>query len=512
MKSLLRTPVLTLAISVLVLSQHSLVYAEGKQVEVKTGNTLSTILAEHYPSYKNNKTFMQAILEANPDGFQDKNIHRLIVGKTLKLPDPNSIPNLQAAEQKPVTATAASATQTPTANQDLVELKKQLKALEADKAQLTQQLEQLTTESKAKTETVATVSVEELTQQLNEIESANQQILAEKNKLTKEQEDLKQQLKTLDADKKQLEAKLAESSKTVTPEPAASTTADGPDAEALMQQLDEIESANQQIIADKKNLEKERDELKQQLQTLQAEKNQTKAPTEVATGESPTATPNEDTIDTAFLTQQLDEIESANQQLLTDKTKLESDLKTAQQQLQERETTMSALTGQLSETKKQLENTQKDLQLANAARANAELTKASLEKERGSWWSWLLAFLMLPLGWFLGRRSKTVTPEPANAAAPSVNATNTNSTEIPRTEELSPALAPIANELAPATLSSSTVAANDDNVDAAIKLDMVRAYLDLRDSTAASALLKEVLREGGRQQQQEAKEILSFLG
>ena len=285
-----------------------------------------------------------------------------------------------------------------------------------------------------------------------------------------------------------------------------------------MQQLDEIESANEQILADKKQLEQERDQLKQQVQTLQAGNKQAEA-TATASTTTPDAATNVDAPDPAILVQQLDEIEAANEQLLTDKNKLQSDLDTAQQQLKEREQTMSALSGQITENKQQLETTQQELLLANAARASAELNKASLEKQRGSWLPWLLALLMLPVGWFLGRRSKVPEPTPdthkaveTRAIATAAVATAT-ATAQPLEQDTASTLPNVA-ELAQTdpSIANQTIAANDDNVDAAIKLDIVRAYLDLRDPTAASSLLKEVLREGGRQQQQEAREILSFLG
>jgi Tfp pilus assembly protein FimV len=93
MKSLLRTPSLTLTISLAVICQFPVAYAEEKTVEVKSGDTLSTLIAEHYPSYKNSKALMQALLEANPASFKNQNMHQLIVGKTLKLPDPSKIPD-----------------------------------------------------------------------------------------------------------------------------------------------------------------------------------------------------------------------------------------------------------------------------------------------------------------------------------------------------------------------------------------------------------------------------------
>lgn len=526
MKSLLRTPVVTLTASLAVLCQLSLAYAEEKSIKVKSGDTLSTLIAEHYPSYKNSKALMQALLEANPASFRNQSLHQLIVGKTLVLPDPNKIPDLQPPEPKlevAPTTTVVNPVTTET-TQELSELKNQLNALAADKEQLTNQVKELR-EVATKAEVAAVVETNTpdpviLMQQLDEIERANEQILAEKNKLLKEQEDLKKQLQLLETDKKQLETKLTEQASTAPTREAASiptesASADLLDPAILSQQLDEIESANEQILADKKQLEQERDQLKQQLQTLQAENKQAEAiSTPTASTLPEAAIINPDAPDPAILTQQLDEIEAANEQLLTDKNKLQSDLETAQQQLKEREQTMSALSGQITESKQQLETTQQELLLANAARASAELNKASLEKQRGSWWPWLLALIMLPAGWLLGRRSTTTTapiPETIKAATPK---TPSAATTEPTAQEVATELpTPAPAEFAAAsTMATPSVAANDDNVDAAIKLDIVRAYLDLRDPIAASSLLKEVMREGGHQQQQEAREILSFLG
>lgn len=510
MKILLCTPALTVTASVLILSQFSLAQAEEKRIEVKSGDTLSTIIAEYYPSYKNNKTLTQALFEANSASFKNQSIHQLIVGRTLILPDLNTLPNIQASEEPQSDTTVAKPNK-----KELDDLKNQLKVLETEKAQLANQVKELSATPNKPTEALSTTAevpdTAGLVQQLDAIESANEQILADKNRLIKEQEDLKKQLQTLEADKKQLETQLATQAASAATNEAATTSTDTAPAEGvsdtatLIQQLDEIESANEQILADKKQLEKERDDLKQQIQTLQADNKQAEAASPTASTVSSAASGTADTPDPATLIQQLDQIEAANKQLLNDKNKLQSDLETAQQQLKERDQTMAALTGQVTEKQQQLENSQKELLLANAARASAELNKASLEKQRGSWLPWLLALITLPIGWLLGRRSKepsVPTPEPSKTASPAVLTPVTP--EAATTAQFSP-LAPVAN-------AQTVAAANDDNPDTAIKLDIVRAYLDLRDPVAASALLKEVMREGGRQQQQEAREILSFLG
>lgn len=51
----------------------------------------------------------------------------------------------------------------------------------------------------------------------------------------------------------------------------------------------------------------------------------------------------------------------------------------------------------------------------------------------------------------------------------------------------------------------------EENPDADLKLDIARAYMDLRDTSAAVDMLQDVLLEGGSRQRQEAREILSFI-
>ncbi len=564
MNSLLRLRALTLASGLAISCHLPLVQAETVTVEVKSGDTLSVIIAKQYPGYKNKPAIMQAILERNPESFTGKNINRLIVGKSLELPDPSTIPALEPPAPPTPADSGANAARAQQAEKERDELRSRLQTLETDKKQfetrLTQerdalnarlqtleadkkQLETKITELSSATAAASTPAPaaapagEEqpdptiLMQQLDEIESANEQLLTDKTKIEKERDELNTRLQTLEADKKQLETKITELSSAAasTPAPSAPAGEEQPDPAILMQQLDEIESANEQLLADKTKIEKERDELNTRLQTLEADKKQLETKiTELSSAASTPATAapaGEEQPDPAILMQQLDEIESANEQIRTEKETLQKELETVQKQLQERSAENSTLTGQVTglttqeaELKGQLETAQKDLQLAHAAYANAELTKANIEKNNHApVWPWLLALLLLPTAWWLGRKSQTpATVKPTVPTAPAATAATLPvvSAEQGKSQGLPTLQTDLDIEAEADTVLATTyptTAANDDDLDVAIKLDIVRAYLDLRDPESAQPILKEVLREGGRQQRQEAREILSFI-
>jgi pilus assembly protein FimV len=56
---------------------------------------------------------------------------------------------------------------------------------------------------------------------------------------------------------------------------------------------------------------------------------------------------------------------------------------------------------------------------------------------------------------------------------------------------------------------SDTISSGDE---AATKLDLARAYVDMGDTDMAQALLNEVLSEGSAQQQAEARELIARMG
>lgn len=176
---------------------------------------------------------------------------------------------------------------------------------------------------------------------------------------------------------------------------------------------------------------------------------------------------------------------------------LQQQLKDAQQSLQQSETAKQGLQTQLDELRTQNSALQNDVQQLRASMAVAESSKAT-----ASSLPWillgLLALLTLPLIWLLRRKqAPLVVPIPV------------------ATDTLAERSAPPSVSIAPATASTVHVASpppsQPDDPEAGLKLDIARAYLDLRDSEAAANILQDVLGEGNERQRQEAREILSFI-
>lgn len=175
---------------------------------------------------------------------------------------------------------------------------------------------------------------------------------------------------------------------------------------------------------------------------------------------------------------------------------LQQRLDEAEKALSESKVANTTLEEQLAAIQRENEVLQNDLQQIRAAAAVAE-TKAVGSGNLPWILLGLLALLTLPLLWLLRRKR-----EPAAVAVASGLAAESTST--------------IPADVPPSVVTDSPVTVSimpsvDENPDAALKLDIARAYLDLRDSEGAADILQDVLTEGGEQQRQEAREILSFI-
>lgn len=177
---------------------------------------------------------------------------------------------------------------------------------------------------------------------------------------------------------------------------------------------------------------------------------------------------------------------------------LQQQLDSTKQELQASQDKVKSLDAQLASLKRENETLHNDLQQIQAAATIAE------SKDSGSSsLPWvllgLLALLTVPLIWLLRRKQgSNVPPVPLPA-----------SVEPPAATPV--AEAPLAVIPAPQPETVAAPAASPDSPDAGLKLDIARAYLDLRDSEAAADILQDVLMEGGEQQRREAREILSFI-
>ena len=199
-------------------------------------------------------------------------------------------------------------------------------------------------------------------------------------------------------------------------------------------------------------------------------------------------------------------------------------LETQRQDLEKQASERAAEIAAKQQTIKDLEVKVAELQKLNEG-LKADLQKLQEAKQQtasSSRLSWalagLLAFLMLPLLWLLKRsrdKSPAVVVNPLKESVPAPE--NLPVTTITKgVDTVVPVAAPLAGETAiadvtPVVGSMVTEAVEVEPPDADVKLDIARAYLELRDSQAAADILQDILKEGSTRQRQEAREILSFI-
>lgn len=206
----------------------------------------------------------------------------------------------------------------------------------------------------------------------------------------------------------------------------------------------------------------------------------------------------------------LAELEAVNTQLEASQaevTNLRTELDAANEQLTANQADVTTLRSGLDAANDNNTALQSEIdQIKAAAETDVALTPQEPAKNPGStWWPWLLALLLLPVAWLLGQRSR-----PAVQTAPAA----TSDIKIAETPAKPDPVVPeplTSDQMAQMGFTGAEVITKPDDSDVAIKLDMARAYLDLRDTNAANDMLQEVIRDGGSLQQQEAKEILSFI-
>ncbi len=394
--------------------------AKEREWVIKSNDTLSKIVERYYPSIRNKKAVIRAIVQDNPNAFRRGNAHDLIIGKVLILPEPDRFKNTTTKAETDSTAPDASKVVEPVAVVEPVN-----EAPEAV-AESTSAEAPATNKSASNVPSNVKEKIDELeegrkeleeTLKLVEEENASLQSMVGKYEEQKHAQDA--QIAKLEDQVKQLEANLknTDSTKAVTPAPAVAPVA-------------------------------------------------------------PVAAASEDS---AAISKQLAEKERVTETLKT----------------------------QLAETKRQNDALQEELQ--------TKITTMESNSSNNLPWiiSALLALVMLPLLWLLKQKMQ---------ALPTVSVANQALKKEPVAKPVMQAAAPkVADSLPTATITTSTATVtpvvsnaraddhSDDNLEADIKLDMARAYMDLRNASAAAEILQDVLLEGGARQRQEAREILSFI-
>ena len=432
MKKLRRKQVLLHALPLVLVANllnHAAWAAESKW-EVKSGDSIGSILAKQYPNYTNRAALAQAVLAANPTAFIKGDINRLVVGKVLTLPDAATIPNA----------------------------------------------------------TLATPALPTVDNSVQKVGGADQQRV----------QALESQLNDLQGDLKSMSAQNAD-----------------------------LKASVERYETDKQSKTAELDKLEGRLKELEELK---VAP--AGAGSKPAAASNAGVSESeavAKLDVLTQELNTVRQDLVTQR-KANEDL---QQQVTTAQQQTTALTAKVNDLSQQNASLANDLTQAKAATVAAE-QKAS----HAGWLPWILfglvTLLLAPLLWLLKRKYEE--PVVATMPAPSANKAQATDLLAPRSTVAAPPksipepTAPPAASLATSTVTTQEVTPasalpvgtvstpeeeeavlppEDPEVD--LKLDIARAYLDIRDSEAAAEMLQEVLTEGGSRQRQDAREILSFI-
>lgn len=391
--------------------------AKEREWVIKSNDTLSKIVERYYPSIRNKKAVIRAIVQDNPNAFRRGNAHDLILGKVLILPEPDRFKNTTTKAETDSTASDASKVVEPVAVVEPVN--------EAP-------------------ETVA--------------ESTSAEAPATNKSASNVPSNVKEKIDELEEGRKELEETL----KLVEEENAS--------LQSMVGKYEEQKHAQDAQIA---KLEDQVKQLEANLKNTDSTKAVTPAP-----AVAPVAAASEDS---AAISKQLAEKERVTETLKT----------------------------QLAETKRQNDALQEELQ--------TKITTMESNSSNNLPWiiSALLALVMLPLLWLLKQKMQ---------ALPTVSVANQALKKEPVAKPVTQAAAPkVADPLPTATITTSTATVtpvvsnaraddhSDDNLEADIKLDMARAYMDLRNASAAAEILQDVLVEGGARQRQEAREILSFI-
>ena len=394
--------------------------AKEREWVIKSNDTLSKIVERYYPSIRNKKAVIRAIVQDNPNAFRRGNAHDLILGKVLILPEPDRFKNTTTKAETDSTASDASKVVEPVAVVEPVN--------EAP-------------------ETVA--------------ESTSAEAPATNKSASNVPSNVKEKIDELEEGRKELEETL----KLVEEENAS--------LQSMVGKYEEQKHAQDAQIA----------KLEDQVKQLEANLKNTDSTKAVTP--TPAVTP------------------------VVPVTAVSEDSAAISKQLAEKERVTETLKTQLAETKRQNDALQEELQ--------TKITTMESNSSNNLPWiiSALLALVMLPLLWLLKQKMQ---------ALPTVSVANQALKKEPVAKPVTQAAAPkVADSLPTATIATPTATVtpvvsnaraddhSDDNLEADIKLDMARAYMDLRNASAAAEILQDVLVEGGARQRQEAREILSFI-
>ncbi|MGL4187117.1 MAG: hypothetical protein ACRCR4_15175, partial [Thiotrichaceae bacterium] len=245
--------------------------AKEREWVIKSNDTLSKIVERYYPSIRNKKAVIRAIVQDNPNAFRRGNAHDLILGKVLILPEPDRFKNTTTKAETDSTASDASKVVEPVAVVEPVNEAPETVAesTSAEAPATNKSASNVPSNVKEKIDELEEGRKElEETLKLVEEENASLQSMVGKYEEQKHAQDA--QIAKLEDQVKQLEANLknTDSTKAVTPAPAvAPVAAASEDSAAISKQLAEKERVTETLKTQLAETKRQNDALQEELQT-----------------------------------------------------------------------------------------------------------------------------------------------------------------------------------------------------------------------------------------------------
>jgi FimV-like protein len=429
--------------------------------EIQSGDSLSKIIANNYPDVKRRSysIIVQNIIANNPAAFSNNNANSLRLGKTLNLLDRDKIEGLKKKTPPIVEEKPKSNDQETTIPDTTAALDKE-KVAPADQDQADVDI-QSSTESPP-----ANAALEQKVEDLNaEIEQLRTLV----TKYEAEQESADTDSTAKPSDNSASEDLLAENEQL-----RALVTKYEAEQNAEPNDTKEITDTTTDQTSD--DLRTEMEQLKALVQKYEAEAEDSSAQIPV-TNEG-----NESAVALKTLNAKLDTLTQQNKQLQTALSQAKSQLSTANQ-------------------------------TASTAAKDSSVAKQTISAQQSAtpsiWqqFSWILPLLAILIGLYLLMRlikrirDKKATKELkiALSSSPATEKTNTASAFS------------IDGTMLPTASTVDDAPVEEDSVEAGIKIDMAKAYLDLDDGEAAQELLQEAIIEGSAAQRAIAENLLKKL-
>lgn len=483
--------------------------------EIQSGDSLSKIISKNYPNTPRGSyaIIIADIIKNNPSAFSNKNANSLRLGKILTLPEKDSIAGLKKEDVTPSSTVTEKPAEPDTVatNEETTKASTETNKETAEASTAAEKISDVVADSsisakakEIKSEETATTSTSE--QEADTKENAAIESAQKIEDLKAEVEQLRTLITKYEADQDNKKTKETASSDADTIE---KLQAELEQQRALVTKY-ETDQADNKAADNKENNSYALEDLQtqnEQLRTL-VEKYEADAPSDAANNSS------------ASSDQALEDARTEIDLLKSLVKKYEADAEDAPQNTSEGNTDNSAKMAALTEKVEKLtqQNTQLQLdiktaqtQLSESKQINAKATTVAAQQNSSPpiWkqFSWILPLIAIFIGLYLllrlvkRIRDKKATKELKIALS-----------SVPETQKSNTAAAfSVDGSMLPTASTVEKAPVEEDSVEAGVKIDMAKAYLDLDDHEAAQELLQEAVVEGSTGQRTIAENLLKKL-